>query len=170
MVPNSESCKKLFLLRAFGHIGEAHICPGINAKMSELHAAMGLCLLLQVTGMLERRAHLAALYDDSLEINSNPGLRLPSFAPGLAWNHAYYPVVFRDHTTAMRVVQALEKLNIHPRRYFYPSLNRLPYVQGTSCPVAEDISERVLCLPFWPDMSEKLVRLISCTVLQETRW
>lgn len=165
VVPNAESREKLHLLRAFGHVGDVHKCLGINAKMSELHAAMGLCLLPHVAAMLARRARLAELYDETLDINGNSGLRRPTLAPGLTWNHAYYPVIFPDHAVAMRVMAALEKRNIHPRRYFYPSLTRLPYIQGASCPIAEDITERILCLPFWPDMEEELTHEISGIVL-----
>ncbi|MCH5277286.1 MAG: DegT/DnrJ/EryC1/StrS family aminotransferase [Desulfovibrionaceae bacterium] len=161
----------LSLLRAFGHVGDTHKCLGINAKMSELHAAMGLCLLPSVPDGLARRARLTALYDEALGVDEtmNGVLRRPALAPDLAWNHAYYPVIFPDHGAAMRVMRDLAERNIHPRRYFYPSLTRLPYIQGASCPIAEDIAERVLCLPFWPDMDEDLVRKIAGLVRESLR-
>ena len=170
VVPDADAGEKFRLLRAFGHVGDVHKCLGINAKMSELHAAMGLCLLPQVPDMLTRRARLAALYDRALDMGGDSGLRRPALAPGLAWNHAYYPVVFPDRDMSVRVMRALKKRNIHPRRYFYPSLTRLPYMQsGASCPIAEDIAERVLCLPFRPDLEEALAYEISGIVLKETR-
>lgn len=166
VVPDTQSREQLALLRAFGHIDDTHICLGINAKMSELHAAMGLCLLPLVPDMLTRRARLAALYDETLD---DANLSRPRLAPGLTWNHAYYPVVFPDSAACMRAMSTLKKCNIHPRRYFYPCLTRLPYIQGASCPIAEDIAERVLCLPFWPDMDEGLVLEIARIVRREAQ-
>lgn len=164
VVPDTQAREQLSLLRAFGHIGDTHICLGINAKMSELHAAMGLCLLPQVPDILTRRAYLAGLYDEAL---NRVDLIRPRLATGLTWNHAYYPVIFQDSTICIRVMKALKKRNIHPRRYFYPCLTRLPYIQLSSCPIAEDIAERVLCLPFWADMDEELVFEISSIVQRE---
>lgn len=175
VAPRADAADTIGLLRAFGHVGDTHKRLGINAKMSELHAAMGLCLLPSFADVLTRRARLAALYDEALGIHQGaergtpPGLWRPALAPRLDWNHAYYPVIFPDHDAAMRVMRALRERNIHPRRYFYPSLTRLPYIEGASCPIAEDVAERVLCLPFWPDMGEDLVRRIAGIVLEALR-
>lgn len=166
ITPNAADKEKLSLLRAFGHTGDEHKCLGINAKMSELHAAMGLCLLPDVPNMLTRRLHLASIYDTALDLDGSSGLRRPFLAKGLEWNHGYYPVIFPDHNSLIRVMRALEEQDIHPRRYFYPSLSRLPYVRGASCPVAEDMAERVLCLPFWPDMEPQLVEKIAQIIRQ----
>lgn len=153
--------ERLGLLRAFGHRGDTHISLGINAKLSELHAAMGLCLLPRVRDMIRKRAALAAVYDAAL---AGSGLGRPALAPGLEWNYAYYPVLFADGDSRQRATSALEARNIHPRRYFYPSLTRLPYVSCPPCPMAEDAAERVLCLPFWPDMEPALARDIAALI------
>lgn len=156
----------LQLLRAFGHVGDTHFSLGINAKMSELHAAMGLCLLPQLPENMARRATITAIYDEVLGLGADgapgaEGVRRPRLAPGLAWNHAYYPVIFPDEEARIRVTTALEARDIHPRRYFYPSLTRLPYVQSPPCPVAEAMAGRVLCLPLWADMAPELAREIA---------
>ena len=130
--------------------------------MSELHAAVGLCLLPQLPEILRDRAARCALYDAVLPWDD--GLRGPRLAPGLEWNHAYYPVIFPDGAVMRDVLAALKARDIHPRRYFYPSLTKLPYLQSPSCPEAEDVAERVLCLPLWPDMEEDLIREIGATV------
>ena len=93
-------------------------------------------------------------------MNGEYGLRRPVLAT---------PTIFSDQGAAMRLMSALEARHIHPRRYFYPSLTRLPYIQGASCPVAEDAAERVLCLPFWPDMDEEPVRDIAALFLETLR-
>lgn len=160
---SAQDKERLGLLRAFGHRGDEHFCLGINGKMSELHAAMGLSLLPQLPDMLADRRQRAEMYDRELRLEASP-LRRPALAPGLNWNHAYYPVIFPDHAMLMRAVAALQAENIFPRRYFYPSLTRLPYVDSPACPIADDTAERILCLPFWPDMDEALQVRIAALV------
>ena len=167
ITPRRDDQARLRLLRAFGHEGDNHQCLGINAKMSELHAAMGLCLLPGMTDILDLRRYKVAIYDSALESCWELGLSRPRMAEGLEWNHAYYPVIFPNAAAMHRTLAALEARNIHPRRYFYPSLTRLPYLPGQSCPVAEDITERVLCLPFWPDMDEGIIHQIA-EIIQTT--
>lgn len=154
------------LLRAFGHIGDTHFSLGINAKISEMHAAMGLALLPLMPDILKSRAHLTNLYDKILRPNDNPAYRGIKLIKGLIWNHAYYPLVFSTTRLRAEVMEAMEKEKIHPRRYFYPALTKLPYVHGQSCPVAEEISEKVLCLPLWSDMPDDLVEKIAGIVLR----
>lgn len=154
------------LMRAFGHINDTHYSLGINAKLSEFHAAMGLALLPLMPEILAKRARLSSLYDKALETASNPHLRGIKLATDLIWNHAYYPLIFSSADLRAKVMKSLEKAGIHPRRYFYPALTKLPYVHGQSCPVAEDLSERVLCLPLWPDMTENLSKKISAIINQ----
>lgn len=165
VVASDEAREHLKLLRSFGHCDDTHICLGINAKMSELHAAMGRCLLPMVPDFLKCRERLTALYDAHLAPVLGQALRKPRLAEGLCWNHAYYPVFFPDHAALLRCLRALTKKNIRPRRYFYPSLNTLPYVQASACPVSEDMAQRVACLPLWPDMDEKIVLQTSKIVI-----
>ena len=167
VTPRPEDLSRLRLLRAFGHDGDNHQCLGINAKISELHAAMGVCLLPGMADILDQRRRKAAIYNEALEAGREHGLTRPRLADGLEWNHAYYPIIFPDNVTMRNALAALKARNIHPRRYFYPSLTRLPYLPGQSCPVAEDITERVLCLPFWPDMDEAIIRQISSILLEQ---
>lgn len=160
VTPNADDLRELTLLRAFGHCGDDHIRLGINAKMSELHAAMGLCLLPAVPDILARRTRCCDLYDAELPWGPH-ALRRPSQAPGLEWNRAYYPVIFPDHASLQRTLAALAAKEIYPRRYFFPSLTRLPYCPGQTCPIAEDMADRVLCLPLSPDMEAGLIREIA---------
>ena len=165
---------ELELLRAFGHRGDTHISLGINAKLSELHAAMGLCLLPGLAENIARRTALNAVYDAAFGIGPDgapgpEGLRRPRLAPGLEWNNAYSPVIFPDGAARARVTKVLEARDIHPRRYFYPSLTRLPYVDSPPCPVSEDMAERVLCLPLWADMAPELAAEVAEVTLKALR-
>jgi dTDP-4-amino-4,6-dideoxygalactose transaminase len=65
----------------------------------------------------------------------------------------------------MEVVQSkLQQASIFPRRYFYPSLNQLPYLNGESCPISEDISDKILCLPNYVGLSADDLNLI-CEII-----
>ncbi|HPH92268.1 MAG TPA: DegT/DnrJ/EryC1/StrS family aminotransferase, partial [Ferruginibacter sp.] len=76
--------------------------------------------------------------------------------PGTDYNFAYYPVIFNDEASLLKVMAALKEHAIVPRRYFYPSLNKLPYISnGASCTVSESTAERVLCLPLFDSITRE---------------
>jgi dTDP-4-amino-4,6-dideoxygalactose transaminase len=140
-------------LMNFGHTtSETFDRPGINAKNSEFHAAMGLCILPHMSDIIARRKALSERYDAQIP----KGLSRPNMPDGTEYNYAYYPVFFPDEKSLLDTKAELEKEGIGTRRYFYPSLNTLPYLTTTQpCPVAEDIASRVLCLPLYPDLSDE---------------
>lgn len=142
---------RLHLLRQFGHIGDTHHVLGINAKMSEPHAAMGLAMLPWMEHVIAERAHLGERYDEAF---AGLGIERPRIPEGAVYNHAYYPVFFPDGDTRERVLAGSAALGVHARRYFYPSLDTLPYVHATPCPVSRSAAERVLCLPLYAGLSE----------------
>lgn len=156
---------KLSLIRAFGHVNDTHVMAGGNAKMSELHAAMGLCLLPRVPQGIASRKVLSDTYDTLL---APLPLQRPAWREGLQRNYAYYPVIFESETALLAAQRALQAQDIVPRRYFYPALTALPYVQEAwkrPCPVADSVSHRILCLPLYGDMTEMDVRRISNILL-----
>jgi dTDP-4-amino-4,6-dideoxygalactose transaminase len=155
-----EALEALMLLRACGHRGDQHIRLGINAKLSEVHSAVGLSLLGKVADNIAGRKKVSAMYDALLPAQ---GLRRPKQREGLEYNHAFYPVIFDDEKTLLRVLERLEATHIFPRRYFYPALNTLPYLQGErqSCPTAESVAPRVLCLPLYTELEESTVERIA---------
>lgn len=153
------------LLRAFGHVGEDdYIRDGINAKMSELHAALGLCMLPRMDEIVASRREASERYDRLLAGVDVRRIQPPA---NVEYNFAYYPVIFGSHEAMMRVREALIAAAIGPRRYFYPSLNRLPYLaahQRRPCPVSESVSERVLCLPLYAGLEASDVEKVARTV------
>ena len=164
VVMNDEALsKKVNLLKSFGHVGDDHLILGINGKNSELHAAMGLCLLPRVPGFIAARAALHALYRQEL---AGLPLGYPVQPAQTEYNYAYFPVLFEDQARLLQVQALLAEHQIDARRYFFPSLNRLPYHPGAPCPVSEDLSVRVLCLPFYPQLGAEQVRLITGVVRQ----
>lgn len=144
----------------FGHNGREQFHGlGINAKASELQAAMGLSVLPYMNAIIEKRKSLVELYEETIQ--KLEGIQLVTFREGATRNYSYMPVIFKDETTLLNVKKALEDKNIVPRRYFYPSLNTLDYVHATKpMPVSESISKRILCLPLYYELKEEEVVLI----------
>jgi dTDP-4-amino-4,6-dideoxygalactose transaminase len=162
---NDELAQKLHFYRSFGHRNDDYYSVGINAKNSEFHAAMGLCVLPKVPDLIAARKQVFGYYNDRLDFSR---ITRPTLLPGMEYNYAYYPVVFDSEETLLRVVDALKAQDITPRRYFYPSLNTLPFARvpgsGQSCPISEDVSLRVLALPLYPDLAEADVDRIASIV------
>ena len=162
---NEEVKQKIFLASKFGHLGEdEYFDIGINAKMSELHAAMGLVVLPLVPQLIAARQERAAWYDELLDGLPLQKLMLPS---DLEYNYSYYPIVFTSHL-AMKNVQSLLQANeIFPRRYFYPSLNTLPFLPQKlrrPCPVSESLAQRVLTLPLYHSLLREDVEKIAAYI------
>lgn len=155
-IVNDESVsEKIELQKRFGHHYEDYKILGINAKQSEFHAAMGLSLFPYFEKIVAERKRISELYDSEL----NKLVTLPQ--KHLEYNYAYYPILFRTQEQLLDVFNALKENNIFPRRYFYPSLNALPYVDKYSCPTSEDISKRIACLPLYPDLQNEDVLKIT---------
>ena len=163
IVRTEEQLQEVHLLRAGGHVGDTHVRLGVNAKLSELHAALGLCLLKKTADNIAGRKAVSAFYDALLP---ERGIRRPKFRTGLTHNHAYYPVIFESEHIVLRVMDVLRGENIFPRRYFFPALNTLPYLpsRGQSCPVAESVARRVLCLPLYAELDESAVGKIAAMI------
>lgn len=151
VVSNNEDIRhRVFLMSKFGHIGEdEYLDIGINAKMSELHAAMGLAVLPLLDTIIAERKQCSSWYDEYLD---GAELRYPTETPEVDYNYAYYPVVFPSHELMMKAREILHSHDIAPRRYFHPSLNTLPFlppVLRRGCPVSERLAGKVLCLPLF---------------------
>ena len=163
LITHSEQDKhRATLLRAFGHLGDDHYSLGFNAKLSELHAAMGLAILPHISMLIEARRKACAYYDAHLP----PGIYVrPKLREGLTYNYAYYPIILEDEKTLLSLMQCLAEAHIFPRRYFYPSLTTLPYLpdsaRTTPCPVADSIAPRILCLPLSAEITEEELARIT---------
>lgn len=157
IVKSKSVSDKLELIKKFGHLYDEHICLGINGKQSEFHAAMGLANFPYIQTIIAERQRVSELYDKLLQ-----GLvRRPQPQDGLEYNYAYYPVVFKTESELQQVFKKLAENDIYARRYFYPSLNTLPYVEKQSCPISEDISTRIACLPLYPDLTNEEITKIA---------
>lgn len=150
---------KLFYHHNFGHKGREYFQGlGTNAKMSELQAAMGLAVLPYMEEIINSRKHVCEIYNKAFKTSDLQVLKL---RPNTDWNYSYYPVVFNSEAQLLNVQSALNTEQIFPRRYFYPSLNTLPYIENNKLPISESISKRVLCLPLSASLSVESVTKIS---------
>jgi dTDP-4-amino-4,6-dideoxygalactose transaminase len=159
---NEKLQHKVYYSHNFGHNGPLDFHGlGINAKLSELHAAMGLAVLPHMAEILARRKAVVEQYDQEL---SSTELRRMKIREGTEWNYSYYPVVFESEAALLKAEAALKANRIVPRRYFYPSLNKLPYVEAERMPKSESISKRILCLPLYVGIDSRTVSKVTRTI------
>ena len=141
-------------LKDFGLTNGEIYEPGGNAKMSEFHAAMGICNLRHIDAYIADRKQVVERYRQNLA--GVPGLTLLQEQPGVRSNYAYFPVVFdgakytRDEAAAR-----LAEQGIFARKYFFPLTNHCTAYgfHGDETPIAKHISDRVLCLPLYPELA-----------------
>lgn len=158
---------KMNRMRNFGHSGNTPYDfneVGINGKNSEFHAAMGLSNLIYIEKILYNRKRQSKFYDKLLKNNSIQSIVIHEDAE---WNYAYYPAIFESEAVTLNVKKALEENDIFPRRYFYPSLDTLDYVETEEVKVAKNISKRILCLPMYFDLTEEDQGRISKIILDQ---
>jgi dTDP-4-amino-4,6-dideoxygalactose transaminase len=151
--------KKIYYSHNFGHNGPLDFYGlGINGKISELQAAMGLAVLPYMSAILNGRENVVNYYVNNLNFNVLSSLKIRK---NTLWNFSYYPIIFESEEQMLKVQKALNLQSIFPRRYFYPSLSSLNYVQKQSTPIADDIAKRILCLPLYPDLKIDVLELIT---------
>jgi dTDP-4-amino-4,6-dideoxygalactose transaminase len=164
---SKEVLDRLAFLRNFGHASPVDFAQvGINGKNSELHAAMGLAVFPYINSILNKRKELSEYYDTCLQQSD---LRKIKINKDATFNYAYYPVIFSNEEKLLQAVTLLQENGITPRRYFYPSLNTLVYVDYKEMKVSEDVSKRVLCLPLYFDLTTADIDLITSLIIQSQR-
>jgi dTDP-4-amino-4,6-dideoxygalactose transaminase len=158
LLANDELCLRVRRMINFGIISPTGVdCLGINAKMNEFQAAMGLCVLDDIDAIIGARKVVDAYYRTELASI----VELPKLARSTSPNFGYFPIILQDEATLRRVMAALNQLQINPRRYFFPSLDALPYVKSGGATISQELSRRVLCLPIYPGLpSEAQARIV----------
>lgn len=153
---------QLYYSHNFGHDGPlAFHGLGINGKMSELHAAMGLAVLPHIHEILADRSSVVTWYDENMKMNPLGRIKIRKETN---WNSAYYPVLFESENQLLEIEKSLQDIGVFPRRYFYPSLTELPFVPQSSCEIASSVSSRILCLPLFCGLSENEVKRITSII------
>lgn len=162
--PDAKTKQRIDHLKNFGFLGETNVvAPGINGKMSEFNAALGLLQLKYIDKALARRKEIDIAYRFGLK--DIRGIDCLNDAGEKVANHAYFPILVGDDYPISRddLYQKLKEKDIHPRRYFYPliaefSMYRgLPSAHRENLPVATTAAQQVLCLPIYPDLDMSIV-------------
>ncbi len=157
---NGEWTKLLEGLRQFGQIVKTDMTPyvGTNAKMTDMHAAMGLCNLIHFHEHIQRRKMIVEKYRKRLA--QIDGIKLSVVQDELISNYAYFPVILEEDKSGVTrdmVIEALAKENIFVRKYFYPLCSDFEIISEmgivADVPVAKYISDRVITLPCYSDLS-----------------
>ena len=124
---------------------------------------MGLVNLKHINEVINKRKALSAYYKEKLK---RLKVGFPFIPKELEYNYAYFPVIFETEDQLLRSRKRIEGSNVLTRRYFYPSLNKLPYVSECSLPLTEDIARRVLCLPLYDSLTFSEIDMISRLLLR----
>lgn len=170
IVTDDEKIKKrIDYLKNFGFADETTVMAlGINGKMNEMQAALGLLQLKQVKNNIKRRKEITHWYRDHLI--GMEGVQLLSDIPDVKHNYAYFPIFIDQEyfgTTRDDLYEELKRHDIYTRRYFYPLISQFPMYKGLpsagpgKLPIATRLSRQVLCLPLYPDLNKDDVRHVT---------
>lgn len=161
--PDAKMKKHIDRLKNFGHEGEVKVvAPGINGKMSEFNAALGLLQLKHIDQAIKRRRRIDAIYRRKL--GGIEGIHCLADSGEKVANYAYFPIlVGADDYPLSReeLYEALMNQGVHPRRYFYPLISDFPMYRGLpsayrdNLPRAAVAADQILCLPIYPDLPDE---------------
>ena len=155
---DDELAQKIRYLINFGIKNSTEIAYlGTNAKMNEFEAAMGLCVLDDIENIKEKRKVVIKNYRKELK----DLVQFQEQNINASENYSYFPIVLKNEEQLLKVQKALNDENIFPRRYFYPSLDTLEYIEPKQeCKISRDISKRILCLPVYVELEKDVQEII----------
>tara|TARA_B110001452_G_scaffold263794_1_gene265769 strand:+ start:232 stop:1341 length:1110 start_codon:yes stop_codon:yes gene_type:complete len=163
---NKDLFHKLKCIRTFGYYEKAASSSdieidGLNGKMSEINAALGVVNFKYLKDILDDRKTKYKLYSELL--SKNQSIHFQKISSGS--NFSYFPIILASEKKALYILEVLSKSDIYPRRYFYPSVNTFKnIVEYQPCPISEDISKRIICLPLYYDLDNEIIIKI-CEIL-----
>jgi dTDP-4-amino-4,6-dideoxygalactose transaminase len=167
---DADTKKRIDYLKNFGFVDETTVVsPGINAKMNEFQAALGLLQLKHIDSIIEKRRIITEKY--RLKLGEIPGIKIMNNIPGVQHNYAYFPIFIYENLYGISrddLYDTLKRKGIWSRRYFYPLISSfsiyssLPSAENSNLKTAHEIADKVLCLPIYPDLrTEEQERIIN---------
>jgi dTDP-4-amino-4,6-dideoxygalactose transaminase len=165
--PDAKIKMRIDKLKNFGFVDETTVvAPGINGKMSEFNAALGMLQLKYIDQAMQRRAEIAEIYTHAF--SRIESIRLLSQSTRVRANHAYFPILIETGYPLNRdqLYQRFRENDVFVRRYFYPLISDFPMYRGlpsavpANLPVATHAAARVLCLPIYPALTDADVRRV----------
>jgi len=177
IISHDENMKKhIDYLKNFGFAGETTVVePGINGKMSEIQSAMGLLQLKHVDENIKHRREITMRYREKL--SDVVGIRFLNDEPDVKYCYPYFPIFVDEEKYGMSRDALYEKLkenDIYGRRYFYPLISQFPMYRGIESakkgkmPVAEELTEQVICLPLYPELPLDTIELVCNLIRQKS--
>jgi dTDP-4-amino-4,6-dideoxygalactose transaminase len=155
---------KMFYSHNFGHNGPLEFHGlGINGKISELQAAVGLAIFPYMNTILSERKKVVDFYNQNLNFSKLSTIKIRK---NTNWNFSYYPIVFESEEKLLNAQKILNSNQIVPRRYFYPSLNTIHFFKSNEMIVSESIAARIICLPLYVGLSEDDLKII-CKLINQ---
>lgn len=157
---DAETKQRIDQLKNFGFVDEVSVVgPGINGKMSEINAAIGLTQLKHIDNALERRKEIDQAYRKGLQ--NIDGITCLNEDREVITNYSYFPILVQKNYPLSRdeLHEKLKSQGIFSRRYFYPLISEfpiyrdLPSSREENLPVASSIAKKVLCLPIFPELA-----------------
>lgn len=143
--------------------GSKSVEPGVNAKMNEFQAAMGLCVLDEMDSNMQKRGDLWHLYHSALSSQ----YQLQRRTEGCTNNFGYFPMLLEDEGAVVELVENLGNDGIGIRRYFYPSLDTVEcFGSDSASPESQDVARRIVCLPLYAGLEQTSVDMI-CQKIQK---
>jgi dTDP-4-amino-4,6-dideoxygalactose transaminase len=165
--PDAKTKQRIDHLKNFGFVDEVTVvAPGINGKMCEFNAALGLLQLKGIDEAIEKRKKIDALYRERLK--GIDGIDCLNDSGEKIANYAYFPILISPNYKLNReeLYQKLRDNGIYSRRYFYPLISDFPMYRGLpsatqlNLPVATKSANEVLCLPIYPALTHDQVEFI----------
>ena len=166
--------RRIDFLKNFGFANETTVVgPGINAKMNEFQAALGLLQMKYIEDSIDKRRRIVENYRS--ELSGIDGIRFISDRENVKHNYPYFPIFIDEEKlgrTRDEVYKKLKENNIYARRYFYPLISQFPTYRGLksakaeNLPVAEKITEQVLCLPLYSGLKQNFIQKITALILE----
>ena len=166
VVKNAALSKKIKLLRDFGIVSEEkNVLAGLNGKMNEFQAIMGLCNLDNIDQMIKKRKSIYEHYAEGLADSKVKFQRITASR----YNYSYLPVCFANKRKRDKVYNALLRHGIRARKYFYPLISDFNYVRHFSrrdeLKNAILVADTILCLPLYPDLNlgtaDRIIRIVK---------
>lgn len=169
---DQDTKNKIDLIKNFGITDEVSVISiGINGKMSEFNAALGLVQLKYIDQYIKKREKIHLTYRELLKETS--GITLLSNLQFFTSNYSYFPIFVNNKFPLSRdgLYSYLKNHGINTRRYFYPLITAHKMYCGFSSAnpenisIAIDVSKKILCLPIYPDLKlsevKKICKIIS---------
>jgi len=172
---DTKTKERIDYLKNFGFAGETEVvAPGINAKMDEIRAALGLLNLKYVDEAIIRRKTITEIYRELLK--DIVGISFLDVIPGVEYNYSYFPIFVDAEKYGVKRDELYEKMKaagVYGRRYFYPLISEFSTYRGLdsarpeNLKVAHQVADSVICLPMHSELKEEEVEYIISVIRQK---